>query len=167
MGTASWARRSTQADGTPREVDRRAALDEATWWAYAAVSCAVMGGGYVPFECWQWAITESEEELLLLRPAQLVLATVESTTLVLDFLALAGTGGHEKWAPVTIRASVGDRRRRTRVPAPLRRWAKRAQRIEISLRDRAGVPVVRIFAPHSGIAFEVESVTPELVPLRR
>ena len=177
MVTIAWARRhcvphrrgrgapdgddDTAAEGRPAPRRARSApvaYGEATVWALAAASCAAMGA-YVPLY-WDWALECAEDEVFLLRGAQLVLATVEEGAVVID--CLVATDGRNR-VPFTLRARWPRRCRAPhRAPAPLRRWAKGGAQVDISLRDRAGTPVARFFGPHAELALELESTSPHV-----
>jgi hypothetical protein len=119
-------------------------------------------GVYVPYSYFEWALAQTEEEVLRLAGAQLVLAAVEDGVVVADFLvADRGLDAGAWWAAFTVRAHPTHRwGTRLRVPRQLRRWARRGSPVDISLRDRCGTPIVRFCGPHSEVALELESTAP-------
>jgi hypothetical protein len=134
-------------------------------WAIAVASCSPLGL-YVPVGYWQWALEAVEEEVVFLPGAQLVFAAVDQGSLVLDCLVPLDVGGTVVRVPLSLRARLPRRRRRPRVPSPVRGWAAHGRLVDISVSDRAGAPVARVYGPHSRAVLELESMVTPLAKYR-
>jgi hypothetical protein len=167
MSTLGWfqpsgAKKGERPAPPPSPADHVADEVDARLWALTAASCGAMGM-YVPLGCWQWAILSTEKEVLSLPGSQVMFATLEGDSVVVDCLVPDPGAPGSPRVPLALRGRLPRRRHRRRAPAPLRRWAARGEVVDVSLRDRRGSPVARLYGRHAQAVLELEAPIPALV----
>jgi hypothetical protein len=157
-----WTAGAKQAPArrSPRSTSRSAPWTRASLRAIAVASCSAMGV-YPPACGWE----DDEEEILLLQDSQLLLATADGDSLVLDCLVpaaattAASTAPCERrpHVPFTLDARLPRRPRGARVPSPLRRWLETGAAIDISVRRRRGGAVAQLTGSGSFVSLALRS----------